>query len=125
MVDWNQAAIHCGGHEGGTDMNDAMNDQSRPEQPEDGHGAEGGAARAADSPDTAAQGAAKKTTTKQDVHAPELHGKPRQGYLDPSGSEATREMRDQARRRRDAEEKLQQHLIEAKEHIPNEHHGHH
>lgn len=65
-------------------MNDAMNDQSRPEQP----------------------------------------GKPRPGYLDPSGSEATREMRDTARRRRDAEEKLQQHLNEAKDHIPNEYHHH-
>jgi hypothetical protein len=115
MVDWNQAGLHCGGHEGGTDMNDDMKDQSRPEQPEDGQGIESGAT----------QGAAKKTTTKQDVHAPELHGKPRQGYLDPNGSEATREMRDTARRRRDAEEKLQQHLNEAKDHIPNEHHGHH
>jgi hypothetical protein len=69
----------------GTDLNDGMNDQSRPGQ----------------------------------------HGKPRQGYLDASGSEATRDLRDTARRRRDAEEKLQQHLNEAKDHIPNEHHGHH
>jgi len=106
-------------------MNDDTNDQSRPEQPEDGQGTEGGATQATDSPDTAAQGAAKEIATKQDVHAPELHGKPRQAYLDPSGSEATREMRDKARRRRDAEEKLQQHLNEAKDHIPNEHHGHH
>ncbi|HEU4666905.1 MAG TPA: hypothetical protein VFS79_04510 [Arthrobacter sp.] len=94
-------------------MNDDMNDQSRPEQPEEGQGTESGAT----------QGDA--TKAKQGVHAPELHGKPRQGYLDPSGSEATREMRDTARRRRDAEEKLQQHLNEAKDHIPNEHHGHH
>lgn len=118
-------------------MNDDMNDQSRPEQPEDGHGAEGGASQDAASRDagsrestardTAAQGAAKKTDTKpgSDVHAPEQYGKPRQGYLDPSGSEGTREMRDTARRRRDAEEKLQQHLIEAKGHVPNEHRGHH
>ena len=28
------------------------------------------------------------------------------------------------RRRRDAEEKLQQHLLQAKDHIPNEHHQH-
>lgn len=116
-------------------MNDAMNDQSRPDQPEDGQGAEGGAAQAADfrgadSRDAAGQGAAREATAKQDAHAakqdahaPELRGKPRQGYLDPSGSEGTREMRDTARRRRDAEEKLQQHLNEAKGHIPNEHHG--
>ena len=47
-------------------------------------------------------------------------GKSRKGYRDPRGSEATRELRDTARRRRDAEEKLQQHLMEAKSHIPNE-----
>jgi hypothetical protein len=33
----------------------------------------------------------------------------------PTGSEATREMREMARRRREAEEKLQQHLLEAKD----------
>ena len=44
-----------------------------------------------------------------DQSRPEQQGKPRQGYLDPRGSESTREMRDTARRRRDAEEKLQQH----------------
>lgn len=47
-------------------------------------------------------------------------GKHRQGYRDPRGSEATRELRDMARRRRDAEEKLQQHLLDAKHHVPNE-----
>ena len=31
------------------------------------------------------------------------------------GAESTREMREMSRRRRDAEEKLQQHLLEAKE----------
>jgi hypothetical protein len=40
---------------------------------------------------------------------------------DKSASEATRELRDTSRRRRDAEEKLQQHLREAKEHIPHHH----
>ncbi|GAA3403623.1 hypothetical protein [Pseudarthrobacter polychromogenes] len=55
-----------------------------------------------------------------DQSRPEQQGKPRQGYLDPRGSESTREMRDTARRRRDAEEKLQQHLNEAKDHVPNE-----
>lgn len=34
-------------------------------------------------------------------------------------SESTRELRDTSRRRRDAEEKLQQHLLEAKEHVPH------
>jgi hypothetical protein len=42
---------------------------------------------------------------------------------DKSASEATRDLRDTARRRRDAEEKLQQHLREAKEHVPHHHHG--
>jgi hypothetical protein len=42
---------------------------------------------------------------------------------DKSTSEATRELRDTARRRRDAEEKLQQHLREAREHVPHDHHG--
>jgi hypothetical protein len=57
-----------------------------------------------------------------DQSRPEQPGKPRQGYLDPGGSESTRELRDTARRRRDAEEKLQQHLNEAKDHVPNERH---
>lgn len=34
-------------------------------------------------------------------------------------SETTRELRDTSRRRREAEEKLQQHLLEAKEHVPH------
>ncbi len=42
-------------------------------------------------------------------------------FHDASGSEATREMRDTSRRRRDAEEKLQQHLLAAKEHVPHHH----
>lgn len=45
--------------------------------------------------------------------------KVRSTYIESSGSESTRELRDQSRRRRDAEEKLQQHLQEAKEHSPN------
>ncbi|HJW01196.1 MAG TPA: hypothetical protein VJ617_19070 [Arthrobacter sp.] len=47
------------------------------------------------------------------------HSKVRSAYIDSSGSESTRELRDQSRRRRDAEEKLQQHLLEAKEHTPH------
>jgi hypothetical protein len=38
-----------------------------------------------------------------------------------SASEATRELQDTSRRRRDAEEKLQQHLIQAKDHVPHHH----
>lgn len=38
----------------------------------------------------------------------------------PAGTESTRELREMARRRREAEEKLQQHLLEAKE-KPAEH----
>lgn len=38
-----------------------------------------------------------------------------------SASESTRELRDTSRRRRDAEEKLQQHLREAREHTPHDH----
>lgn len=53
----------------------------------------------------------------------EHHGRSRRGYLDPTGPESTRELRDTARRRRDAEEKLQQHLLEAKDHVPNGSHG--
>jgi hypothetical protein len=85
-----------------------MNEQSRPVGPED-------------SQDT--EGARKKSAEKQ-FPAGEHYSKTRPGYLDPGGSEATREMRDTARRRRDAEEKLQQHLLEAKDHVPNEHHEH-
>lgn len=45
---------------------------------------------------------------------------------DAGTSEATRELRDTSRRRREAEEKLQQHLLEAKDHIPYHHeHGQH
>lgn len=50
------------------------------------------------------------------VPTSETPAKTRTAYLDPNGSEATRELRDTARRRREAEEKLQQHLMEAKEH---------
>lgn len=42
---------------------------------------------------------------------------------DTSVSESTRELRDTSRRRRNAEEKLQQHLLAAKEHVPHDY-GH-
>jgi hypothetical protein len=46
-------------------------------------------------------------------------------YIEVSGSQATRELRDTSRRRREAEEKLQQHLMEAKEHAHEAEHGAH
>ena len=45
-------------------------------------------------------------------------------YIEVSGSQATRELRDTSRRRREAEEKLQQHLMEAKEHAQEAEHAH-
>jgi hypothetical protein len=86
-----------------------MDEQSRPVEPQDGHGTEDTGENAAE-----AHGAG----------VPEQAGKQRAAYLDPRGSESTRELRDTARRRRDAEEKLQQHLMEAKHHVPNEFHEH-
>lgn len=96
-----------------------MNEQPQPPAPVDDDGSE---------------------TRAPETHAPETHapGAParsRPAYLDPSGSESTRELRDTARRRRDSEEKLQQHLLEAKEHAhqhdeehqqeDHQHDGHH
>jgi hypothetical protein len=72
----------------------AMNEQLEPETDQAG----------------ARQGAEPRVPTS------ETPAKTRPAYLDPNGSESTRELRDTARRRRDAEEKLQQHLMEAKEH---------
>ncbi len=42
------------------------------------------------------------------------HPKPHEAFVQP-GAESTRELRELARRRREAEEKLQHHLREAKE----------
>jgi len=90
-----------------------MDEQSRPVGPQDGRNTEDASRKAAEE-----QGAG--------VPAAEQTGKLRPAsYLDPRGSESTRELRDTARRRRDAEEKLQQHLMEAKHHVPNEFHEHH
>ena len=59
---------------------------------------------------------------------PESHkdGHERTGapYIEVSGSQSTRELRDTSRRRREAEEKLQQHLLEAKEHAHEKEHAH-
>ncbi|MEO5316739.1 hypothetical protein PV772_21910 [Pseudarthrobacter sp. CC12] len=87
-----------------------MDEQSRPVEPHGGQGTEDTRRNAKDE-----QGAG--------VPA-EQSAKSRATYLDPRGSESTRELRDTARRRRDAEEKLQQHLMEAKDHVPNEFHEH-
>lgn len=89
-----------------------MSEQSRATAPDDGQGTADAEGRSAEK-----RGA--------DVPAAEQTGRTRAAYLDPRGSEGTRELRDTARRRRDAEEKLQQHLMEAKEHVPNEFHAHH
>ncbi|MGX5718275.1 hypothetical protein [Arthrobacter sp. MAHUQ-56] len=89
-----------------------MSEQSRPTAPDDGQGTADAEGRSAEK-------------RGGDVPAAEQTGRTRAAYLDPRGSEATRELRDTARRRRDAEEKLQQHLMEAKEHVPNEFHAHH
>lgn len=88
-----------------------MDDESRPVEPQDGHG-------------TDETGKDAKGEHGTGVPAAEQSAKPRAAYLDPRGSESTRELRDTARRRRDAEEKLQQHLMEAKDHVPNEFHEH-
>ena len=50
----------------------------------------------------------------------ETAAKSRPAYVDPGGSQSTKELRETARRRREAEEKLQQHLMEAKEHAHHE-----
>lgn len=91
-----------------------MTDQSRPVEPADANSPE----------DAAEKTGAGKTAAEETPEVPGAgpHSKSRPSYLDPRGSESTREMRDTARRRRDAEEKLQQHLLEAKDHVPNEHH---
>ncbi|WP_457947904.1 hypothetical protein ACTAQI_18840 [Pseudarthrobacter sp. alpha12b] len=88
-----------------------MDEQSRPVEPQDGQGTE----------DTGENVRGEQGTG---VPAAEQTAKSRAAYLDPRGSESTRELRDTARRRRDAEEKLQQHLMEAKDHVPNEFHEH-
>lgn len=88
-----------------------MDEESRPVEPQDGEGAEDTGRNAGEE-----QGAG--------APAAEQSAKSRAAYLDPRGSESTRELRDTARRRRDAEEKLQQHLMEAKDHVPNEFHEH-
>lgn len=69
-----------------------------------------------DQPDADSASAGPSSETRApERRAAEPFSKPRPAYVDPGGSQATRDLRDTARRRRDAEEKLQQHLMEAKE----------
>ena len=77
-----------------------------------------------DTPDAAAVGPEDPQAAKPDAGNPDAtgpgtagkthHSKPHDHYASP-GAESTRELREMARRRREAEEKLQQHLREAKE----------
>lgn len=65
----------------------------------------------------------KPNTPETDAEAgnpqsPEPKSRP---LYDTTISESTRELRDTSRRRREAEEKLQQHLLEAKDHVPHQH----
>jgi hypothetical protein len=66
-----------------------------------------------------------KSAPEESASKKEVHEKSGAPYIEVSGSSATRELRDTSRRRREAEEKLQQHLMEAKEHAHEaEHHAH-
>jgi hypothetical protein len=61
------------------------------------------------------------TGRRAETRAPGFEtAKSRPAYVDPGGSQSTKELRETARRRREAEEKLQQHLMEAKEHAHQE-----
>jgi hypothetical protein len=60
---------------------------------------------AADEPAAEQQAAEPRKDQRSKQHEPYVSG----------GAESTREMREMSRRRREAEEKLQQHLLEAKE----------
>lgn len=66
-----------------------------------------------------------KSTTGEPESHKDGHERTGAPYIEVSGSQSTRELRDTSRRRREAEEKLQQHLLEAKEHAHEaEHHAH-
>ena len=66
-----------------------------------------------------------KSAPEESASKKEAHERSGAPYIEVSGSQATRELRDTSRRRREAEEKLQQHLMEAKEHAHEaEHHAH-
>ena len=65
---------------------------------------------------TAEQQAAEQQAAEQQAAEPrkDQRTKAHEPYVS-GGAESTREMREMSRRRREAEEKLQQHLLEAKE----------
>ncbi len=69
-----------------------------------------------DAPDAAARGPEDPNAASPDAAAAgkAQPSKPHGHFVSP-GAESTRELRELARRRREAEEKLQQHLKEAKE----------
>jgi hypothetical protein len=78
-----------------------------------------GALEVNDKPSAEDSGRSKKPsrdTASLDAVSGETQERTGTPYIEGSGSQATRELRDTSRRRRDAEEKLQQHLMEAKEH---------
>jgi hypothetical protein len=65
-----------------------------------------------------------RDSASRDAASGETHERTGTPYIEVSGSQATRELRDTSRRRREAEEKLQQHLMEAKEHAQEAEHAH-
>lgn len=65
-----------------------------------------------------------RDTASRDAASGETQERTGTPYIEVSGSQATRELRDTSRRRREAEEKLQQHLMEAKEHAHEAEHAH-
>lgn len=67
-----------------------------------------------DVPDSAVPDPADPDAANPEAAGKAHHSKPHEHYVSP-GAESTRELREMARRRREAEEKLQQHLQEAKE----------
>ncbi|MDQ1595572.1 MAG: hypothetical protein QOH40_2128 [Arthrobacter pascens] len=66
-----------------------------------------------------------KSTPEESGAHRDVHEKSGAPYIEVSGSQSTRELRDTSRRRREAEEKLQQHLMEAKEHAHEAEHAAH
>jgi hypothetical protein len=86
-----------------------------------------GALEVNDKPSAEDSGPSKKPsrdTASLDAASGETQERTGTPYIEVSGSQATRELRDTSRRRREAEEKLQQHLMEAKEHAQEAEHAH-
>ncbi len=86
-----------------------------------------GALEVNDKPAAEESGPPKKSsrdTASRDAATGETQERTGTPYIEGGGSQATRELRDTSRRRREAEEKLQQHLMEAKEHAQEAEHAH-